>query len=312
MTISHHSHSGQFCRHAKGTLEEVVEEAIRQGFTTFGLSEHVPRYKKEHFYPEEADLSVQDLSDTFEAYLVEAHRLKELNKHRIELLVGLETEYIDDEGLDRLEQLLEKHGNAIEYLVGSVHHCDSLPIDFDKERYEACLAGQPGSTERERFSSLFCTYFDNQYTLLKRLQPEVLGHIDLCRLYFPDTDFASFPEVWQRIERNVDFATSYGALFEVNASAFRKGWRTAYPGSDVFDLILRKEGRFTLSDDSHGPQAVGLHYDQAYRYLDERRLDTLWRLERPKDGSASPFRRGCVPAAIDGQPWLQGWASKQN
>lgn len=56
MTISHHSHSGQFCRHAKGTLEEVVEEAIRQGFTTFGLSEHVPRYKKEHFYPEEVSV----------------------------------------------------------------------------------------------------------------------------------------------------------------------------------------------------------------------------------------------------------------
>jgi len=53
MTISHHSHSGEFCLHAKGTLVEVIEEAIRQGFTTFGLSEHVPRYKLEHLYPEE-------------------------------------------------------------------------------------------------------------------------------------------------------------------------------------------------------------------------------------------------------------------
>lgn len=57
MTISHHSHSGQFCRHAKGTLEEVVQKAIRQGFSTFGLSEHVPRYDKEHFYPEEVRLA---------------------------------------------------------------------------------------------------------------------------------------------------------------------------------------------------------------------------------------------------------------
>lgn len=218
---------------------------------------------------------MQDLSDTFEAYLVEAHRLKELNKHRIELLVGLETEYIDDEGLDRLEQLLEKHGNAIEYLVGSVHHCDSLPIDFDKERYEACLAGQPGSTERERFSSLFCTYFDNQYTLLKRLQPEVVGHIDLCRLYFPDTDFASFPEVWQRIERNVDFATSYGALFEVNASAFRKGWRTAYPGSDVFDVRSGCSSCSTLemfATEADAPVPSAAHFAKGRPLHPERRL----------------------------------------
>jgi len=50
---SHHSHSGQFCAHAKGTLEEVVQAAIKKGFTTFGLSEHVPRYRDQDLYPEE-------------------------------------------------------------------------------------------------------------------------------------------------------------------------------------------------------------------------------------------------------------------
>jgi len=59
MTISHHSHSGQFCAHAKGTLEEVVQEAIAQGFTTFGLSEHVPRWEAAHLYPEEVSSSPQ-------------------------------------------------------------------------------------------------------------------------------------------------------------------------------------------------------------------------------------------------------------
>lgn len=50
---SHHSHSGQFCRHAKDQLEDVVQEAIRQGFTTFGLSEHAPRYREQDLFPEE-------------------------------------------------------------------------------------------------------------------------------------------------------------------------------------------------------------------------------------------------------------------
>jgi hypothetical protein len=44
---------GQFCRHAKGQLEAVVKEAIRQGFTVYGLSEHIPRYRTEDLYPEE-------------------------------------------------------------------------------------------------------------------------------------------------------------------------------------------------------------------------------------------------------------------
>jgi len=53
MPFSHHSHSGQFCRHASGTLEEVVLVAIRQGFELYGLTEHVPRYRLEDLYPEE-------------------------------------------------------------------------------------------------------------------------------------------------------------------------------------------------------------------------------------------------------------------
>jgi histidinol-phosphatase (PHP family) len=51
--FSHHSHSGQFCKHASGTLQDVVKEAIRKGFTVYGLTEHVPRYRMDDLYPEE-------------------------------------------------------------------------------------------------------------------------------------------------------------------------------------------------------------------------------------------------------------------
>jgi histidinol-phosphatase (PHP family) len=53
MPYSHHSHSGQFCKHAVGTLEDVVKEALHQGFEIYGLTEHVPRYRTKDLYPEE-------------------------------------------------------------------------------------------------------------------------------------------------------------------------------------------------------------------------------------------------------------------
>lgn len=56
MPHSHHSHSGQFCRHAKDKLEDVILEAIRQGFQSFGLSEHAPRWRVEDLFPEEVGL----------------------------------------------------------------------------------------------------------------------------------------------------------------------------------------------------------------------------------------------------------------
>jgi histidinol phosphatase-like PHP family hydrolase len=52
MPFSHHSHSGQFCGHATGTLEEMIQTAISKGMKVFALTEHMPR-EVEDFYPEE-------------------------------------------------------------------------------------------------------------------------------------------------------------------------------------------------------------------------------------------------------------------
>jgi histidinol-phosphatase (PHP family) len=56
--ISCHSHSGQFCHHANGTLVQVIESAIEKGFTTYCLTEHIPRPRKIDLYPEEAQAHV--------------------------------------------------------------------------------------------------------------------------------------------------------------------------------------------------------------------------------------------------------------
>lgn len=56
MPFSQHSHSGEFCAHAKGTLEEVVLTAIELGFRIYGLSEHCPRYREEDLYTEEQEV----------------------------------------------------------------------------------------------------------------------------------------------------------------------------------------------------------------------------------------------------------------
>ena len=53
MPFSHHSHSGQFCLHAKNLLEEMVQAALTRKYRTFALTEHMPRDQMEDLYPEE-------------------------------------------------------------------------------------------------------------------------------------------------------------------------------------------------------------------------------------------------------------------
>ncbi|KIJ37113.1 hypothetical protein M422DRAFT_260503, partial [Sphaerobolus stellatus SS14] len=87
----------------------------------------------------------------------------------------------------------------------------------------------------------------------------------------------------------------YGALFELNAAAFRKGWETAYPGSDIVRYIKQRSGHFTASDDSHGPLAVGLNYHRLQEYIEEVGLYELWFLGRVNTSTQNAAGRELVP-----------------
>jgi histidinol-phosphatase (PHP family) len=182
-------------------------------------------------------MEVDALAKQFENFLDEAHRLKSKYASQIALLVGLETEYIHDGDLDQLDSLLERHSPRIEYLVGSVHHVYGIPIDFDLPTFHKALySGETRMTEHGAQERLLVGYFDAQYRLLERFRPEIIGHLDLCRLYNPELRFADYPVAYEKMERNVRYAVEYGALFEINAAALKKNWETAYPGRDVVEV----------------------------------------------------------------------------
>lgn len=151
---------------------------------------------------------------------------------------------ITDLDCESLRELLARYPSQIEFLVGSVHHVNEIPIDFDRATFQRALESlaSPSSTEpvgATGMEALLCRYFDAQYSLLDQFRPEVVGHLDLCRLYSPELQFKDFPLALKKLKRNIAFAVEYGALVELNAAAFRKGWDAAYPGRDVLKVRLR-------------------------------------------------------------------------
>lgn len=224
MPYSHHSHSGQFCGHAKDTLEEVIKAAIAKGFHTFALTEHIPR-PHEDFYPEEANKHTEEsLAQLFEDFIVEAHRLRDIYSSDIYLPIGFESEYIRPSTLDIVKSILDKH--KFDFFMGSVHHTHTLPIDFDRTTYEQAREKAGGTDEK-----LFEDYFDDQYEMLKALHPPVVGHLDLIRLLSDhrDADFKGMAGVWEKIQRNLEYIASYRGLLELNSAGLRKGLAEPYP-----------------------------------------------------------------------------------
>ncbi|KAL2000765.1 hypothetical protein VTN02DRAFT_2649 [Thermoascus thermophilus] len=276
MPFSHHSHSGQFCPgHAKNQLEEVVQTAIARKMQVFCLTEHMPRHK-EDFYPEEieANETEEHMIENEAAYWEEALRLREKYASQIKILVGFEIDWIRPSSLTLIQRSLARF--PFEFFVGSVHHVHTIPIDFDRDMYVRARDAAGGSDER-----LFEDYFDSQLDMLKQLKPLVVGHFDLIRLKSddPERSFAQWPGVWKRILRNLDFIAEYGGMLELNSAALRKGMSEPYPKAEICKEFLARNGRFCLSDDSHGVDQVGLNFHRVLDFLGTAGISTLHYLE---------------------------------
>ncbi|KAI9317200.1 Polymerase/histidinol phosphatase-like protein [Dichotomocladium elegans] len=274
MPYSFHSHSGQYCKHGYGHLEDVVKEAIRKGFHVYGLTEHMPRFECSELYPEEIEAccTPSSLATTFAEFQLHARQLAEHYDEKITLLIGTEIEFIHAGYADKIQALRDKH--QIDYVVGSLHHVGSVPIDFSSELYQTCLE-KYGTLE-----ALFSAYFDEQYVMLQTVKPEVVGHFDLIRIFAPSDECIMLPAIWEKVVRNVECVVAYNGLFEINSRAWKKGLQDAYPNRAIIKLIQEKGGRFTLSDDCHGPDDVGMYYSKLVDYLRERDIHTIHYLTR--------------------------------
>ena len=96
---NYHTHTVR-CHHASGTDEDYVLAAIEAGLTTLGFSEHTP-------YPSDSDgyrMPFEEVGDYIDSLLA----LREKYKNKIEILIGLESEYYEsyfDRLLDYYKEL---------------------------------------------------------------------------------------------------------------------------------------------------------------------------------------------------------------
>lgn len=103
-------------------------------------------------------------------------------------------------------------------------------MDYDGPTYRQARELSGGTDEQ-----LFEAYFDDQLAMLQALKPPVVGHMDLIRLKSdePDGSFTRWPNVWQKILRNLDFIAGYGGLLELNSASLRKGMSEPYPKAEI-------------------------------------------------------------------------------
>ena len=256
----HGGHSGQYCHHAKNSLEEVVQAYIAAGYSWAGITEHMPPLNDSMRYPDEAEsnISTEHLQHQFLRYFAEVRNLQKKYADRIRLFAAFETETYHGSA-SYVHKLVK--ATKPDYIVGSVHHVGSIGIDVNRELYEEAKH-KAGSTEH-----LYNQYFDLQYAMLQDLKPAVVGHFDLIRIFDDDyLDTLELPAVWSRIERNLGYIAEQGFILDFNLRGFDKAIEQ-YPSVAVLKLALQLGIAVVPGDDSHGISSVGRNYERGIDVL---------------------------------------------
>jgi histidinol-phosphatase (PHP family) len=234
----HGGHSGQFCGHAKDTLEEIVLAYIDQRYPWVGITEHMPPVSDAFVYPEEkrAGLDANALKERFADYMTTCRHLQSKYADDIRIYVGFETE--DYSGsLDDAKALI--HTFSPDYVVGSVHHVKDIPFDYSKDCYDEA-ANRCGGLD-----GLYAAYFDQQYAMIRAITPRVVGHLDIVRIYDPDYRSRLIkPVIWEKIVRNLEWVKQLNLILDFNLRPLSRGENEPYVSAPILKKGRRNGHRY--------------------------------------------------------------------
>ncbi len=251
---NYHTHS----RFSDGSSEpeEYVIEAIRQGFSTLGFSEH-------SVLPFENTFALQ--AGTENAYISEIGRLKQDYKDQLEVLIALEADYIPgiSSGFSGLKSSL-----GLDYIIGSVHlvknsnHEKLWFIDGPKrEIYDNGLNEIFGGDIRRGVTA----YWHQINQMLEEESFDIVGHLDKIKMHnqgrwFNETD------KWYTglVNETLDLIAEKGVIVEVNTRGKYKGRsESLFPGEFILRQLSERKIPVILSSDAHQPKELSMYFDEA-------------------------------------------------
>ena len=218
-----HTHTTR-CRHASGTDEEYVLQAINDGLKVLGFSDHTP-----FIFPDGYYTHIRMYPDELEDYVLSILSLKEKYSGQIDIKLGLEVEYYPDRMSDLL-QLLAPFD--LEYLILGQHWCGNE----QGEDYNGNPTDDPARLTR---------YCDQTIEAMSTGLFSYLAHPDLL-------NFTSDPVFYR--EENIrlcESAKAYDIPLEINLQGIRA--HHPYPREDFWKIAGEIGCKVVLGSDAHKP-----------------------------------------------------------
>lgn len=250
MKYNLHNHTYR-CKHATGSEEEMIQQAIADGYQIFGLSDHMP-------YLDDNTGNRMDY-DEKEAYLKTMSDLKVKYQDKITVLRGFETEY-QPELLDEFKSLFIN--DQIDYLVLGQH----FHSVYDIYTYYALKTD----------SSVIKAYVDRCIEAFESGLFLFIAHPSLPFMNIHDFDDVCVTESRRLIQAAID----NHVYLEYNAGGVRKSLAKnlshkeyRYPQYDFWQIVKQMKAPVIVNADAHAPKEIT---DRAYlRALNDVKKEKL-------------------------------------
>jgi histidinol-phosphatase (PHP family) len=258
IAANYHCHSRFDDGH--GELEEYVQAALRKGLRTLGFAGHAP-------VPFACDWTIP--STLLPEYLQTARRLQNIYKDRIELLVGLEVDYIPEIITPKAAQIRALN---LDFTVGSVHFIGRLAngelwtADGPPEELEQGMAESFDGDIRRTVEE----YYRRMTTMVSTAPPDIIGHFDVIKKNNRGDRYFSEAAAWYcaAVERTLDAVAASPCILEINTGGIVRNTSGAlYPSKWILAECLKRKIPVMINSDAHRPDQLDGYYDEAVAVL---------------------------------------------
>ena len=266
-----HTHS--IYSDGKSQPREIVEEAIRQGFTTIGFSEHSP-------LPFDNNFSVK--GNNMIKYVSEIAQLKNEFKNKLDVYCALEADYISGTS-ETFSVTKEKY--HLDYLIGGVHLVGQSAnpdeiwfIDGPKwEVYDEGLQKFFGGNIKNAVKR----FYEQSNEMIENEQFDIIAHFDKIKMHNRGRYFSE-DESWYRCLafETLDLIRQKGLIMEVNTRGiYKKRYDGFYPSPWLLTEAHKMNIPVIISADAHHFSEISLEFGAAETALKQAGYQSLAKFE---------------------------------
>ncbi len=266
----------------KSQPHEIVEEAIRQGLTTIGFSEHSPLPFDNTFSVKSADMP---------RYVAEIAQLKEEFKGQIDMYCALEADYLT--GVSE-PFAVTKEKYHLDYLIGGVHLVINPalrqaqgpaktkviePVEMPAISANEIwfIDGPKWEVYDEGLQKFFNgdirravrRFFDQSNEMIENEQFDIIAHFDKIKMHNRDRYFHE-DEPWYRklALETLDLIRQKGLVMEINTRGiYKKRYNGFYPSPWLMEEACKMGVPAIISADAHHFSEITLEFAAAEEAL---------------------------------------------